>query len=196
MREAVKRYGQWKKDQPEPPEEEAAPADEAADVIGTLEEAEEAAFAEIKAYLDAMAPYDFQNLVAGLLQASGYHVQWVAPPGPDRGFDIVATPDPLGISDPRIKVQVKHRTSAADVADLRAFIAVLGDRDVGVFVSTGGFTRDALTAARTHETRRLTLLDLEQLVNRWIANYERLNEGNRQLLPLKPVHYLALAREL
>jgi restriction system protein len=53
-----------------------------------------------------MAPYDFQDLVAALLEAIGYHVLWVAPPGPDKGVDIIAGSDQLGIEDPRINVQV------------------------------------------------------------------------------------------
>src|SRR5581483_1369220 len=36
------------------------------------------------------------GLVAALLRAMGYHVSWVAPPGPDRGVDIIARTDPLG----------------------------------------------------------------------------------------------------
>jgi restriction system protein len=142
-----------------------------------------------------MAPYDFQDLVAGLVEAAGYRIQWIAPPGPDRGIDIVASPDQLGITEPRIKVQVKHRTSTADVADLRAFMAVLGDRDVGIYVSTGGFTRDAVSEARSHATRRLTLLDTEQLLDLWVSNYANLDETKRQLLPLKAVYYLVRSTE-
>lgn len=73
-------------------------------------------------------------------------------------------------------------------------MAVLGSRDVGIYVSTGGFTRDALTEARTHETRKLTLIDLERLLDLWIANYGQVDESKRQLLPLKPAYYLSPAR--
>lgn len=189
MREAVAHYRAWKRDRPDEPDEIET---EQVSVASGLEEAEEAAFAEIKAHVDRMAPYDFQNLVAALLVAMGYHVHWVAPPGPDKGIDIIAGSDQLGIEDPRIKVQVKHRGgSTTDVGDLRAFMAVLGSRDVGIYVATGGFTRDALTEARTHETRKLTVIDLERLLDLWIANYDRVDESSRRLLPLKPVHYLA-----
>jgi hypothetical protein len=37
--------------------------------------------AEIEEHLEQMNPYDFQDLVAGLLRALGYHVAWVSPPG-------------------------------------------------------------------------------------------------------------------
>ena len=46
-----------------------------------------------------MPPYQFQDLVAALLRAMGYHVAWVAPPGKDGGTDIVAYTDPLGATE-------------------------------------------------------------------------------------------------
>lgn len=192
MLEAVHHYREWKKGQPEAALEIEGADTDAAEASASLEEAEEAAFSEIRAYVDRIAPYDFQDLVAALLEAMGYHVQWVSPPGPDRGVDIIAGADPLGIQDPRIKVQTKHRTSASDVSDLRAFMAVLGPRDVGIYVSTGGFTKDAWAEARSHESRRLTLLDLGKLLDLWTQNYERVEEIRRRLLPLKAVHFLAL----
>jgi restriction system protein len=191
MREAIKRYRQWKKDQPEPADDIPQASDEAAEAVGTLEEAEESAFAEIKNYVDKMAPYDFQDLVAALVSAMGYHVRWIAPPGPDQGIDIVAGLDQLGLSDPRLKVQVKHRTAVSSVSDVREFLSVLGQRDVGIFVSTGGFTKDAQELARTHETRRLTLVDLEEFLDLWTSNYSKIDETKRGLLPLKAVYYLS-----
>ena len=192
MRVAASAYQQWRREQPTPPLEAGDIESDSAEVAIGYEEAEEAAFAEIKGHIERIAPYDFQDLVAALLKAMGYHVAWVARPGPDRGVDIIAAQDPLGIKDPRIKVQVKHRPqSATDVNDLRSFLAVLGTRDVGIFVSSGGFTRDARMEARTHETRKLTLLDLSELIDLWIANYARLDEPAKALLPLRPVYYLA-----
>lgn len=194
FRAAEAKFREWKKDQPEPgavPDINEAESEEAA-VSTTFEEATEAAFADIRAHVEAMSPYDFQDLVAALLEAMGYRVLWVAPPGPDRGVDILAGSDPLGVQEPRIKIQVKHRfASSTDVADLRAFMAVLGARDVGIFVSAGGFTKAARDEARNHETRRLTVLDLEQLLDLWISHYGKIAEDKKLMLPLRPVYYLA-----
>jgi len=123
----------------------------------TVEEAEESAWTEIEERLTHMPPYDFQELVAGLLRGMGYHVAWVAPPGPDRGIDVLAFSDPLGIHGPRIKVQVK-RTDRIQVREVRSFMSVLADGDVGIFVSTGGFTKDSEDEARNQERRRIMLL--------------------------------------
>jgi hypothetical protein len=60
----------------------------------TYEKADEEAWKEIEAHLRAMPPYDMQDLVAGLLKALGYHIEWVSPPGRDAGIDIIAHTDP------------------------------------------------------------------------------------------------------
>ncbi len=186
FREANRLYRKWRAEQPDPEPDEAEPSS-----VSILEEAEENAWREIKDYLAAMNPFDFQSLVAGLLKAMGYHVQWEAPPGPDRGIDIVASADPLGAASSRLKIQVKRRADRINVDGLRAFLAVLGDDDIGIFVSAGGFTRDAEQEARTQERRRITLVDVDRLVSLWVDNYDRLDEGAQQLLPLRPVFFLA-----
>ena len=167
----------------EDPEPGVAP-----DPLAIFEEAQETAWSAIADYLSSMPPYAFQDLVAALLRAMGYHIAWIAPPGPDRGVDVIAYQDPLGATNPRIKVQVKRRGGRIPADELRSFIAVLGEEEVGIFVSTGGFTADAELEARGQERRRVTLIDMEALVKLWVENYGRLSEEDRSLLPLRPVH--------
>lgn len=187
-KESRRLYNQWAASRPDTT---AEVADEGPDAASTFEEAEEAAWSEIETYMQNMPPYDFQNLVAALLRAMGYHVSWIAPPGPDKGMDILAHTDPLGTSVPRIKVQVKRRADKISAEGLRSFMAVLGDQDVGIFVSTGGFTADAASEARTQERRKVTLIDSERLFDLWVEHYEKIAESDKRLLPLKPVYYLA-----
>lgn len=183
-------YAEWKKSQPgedvEP--EEEAPGKQ---VTVTFEQAEEQAWNEIENHLRGLNPYDLQELVADLLRAMNYHVGWVAPPGKDGGVDIMAWTDPLGTRPPRIKVQVKRLASSIPVGEVRSFMALLGDDDVGLFVTTGAFTKDAEAEARNQESRRVTLIDLHRLVDLWIEYYDRLGEVARRRLPLRPIHFLA-----
>jgi restriction system protein len=185
-RESGRLYRKWEADQPEELDE----ASSAAVAATNLEEAEEAAWSEIDAYLGEMAPYDFQQLVAGLLGGMGYYVEWVSPPGPDGGFDVIAHTDPLGIKGPRIKVQVKRRADKITVDGLRAFMALLSDSDIGIFVARSGFTRDAENEARRQESRRIMMIDSERLFDLWTEHYERIPETERRLLPLRKVYYL------
>jgi restriction system protein len=70
-------------------------------------------------------------------------------------------------------------------------MALLGDDDVGIFVSVGGFTKDAADEARTQEKRKVTLIDLEELFDLWVRYYARLGDDARRRLPLRPIHFLA-----
>ena len=189
FREAGRLYREWRAEQPDPATDladDAAPSPES-----VLEEAEETAWTEIKSYLTAINPFVFQDLVAGLLEAMSYHVQWVSPPGQDQGIDIVASADPLGAASSRLKVQVKRRSDAINVDGLRAFLAVLGDDDIGIFVSAGGFTRNAEREARTQERRRITLVNLDRFFKLWVEHYENISEDKREFFPLRRVHFLA-----
>ena len=129
-------------------------------------------------------PYDFQELVAGLLQAMGYRTR-VSPPGPDQGVDVIAHPDAFGFEAPRIKVQVKHRQSAATGPEIRSLVGSLGQDEKGLFVSTGGFTKDARVEAR--RTTRLTLLDADNFVSLLAEYYEKLDADYKALVPLRKV---------
>ena len=189
QREVGRLYRAWKESQPE---DDVETEDEDTSGSTTIEEAEENAWAEIRTLLENMNPYDFQHLVAGLLAGMGYHVAWVSPPGPDKGLDVLAYEDPLGVRGPRIKAQVKRTvTSKVNAESLRAFMSTLGDGDVGLFVAAGGFSREAEKEARYQEFRRVTLLDLQGLFELWVENYDSVPEEVKRLLPLRFIPYLA-----
>ncbi len=194
-KEAVRLYHQWKIEQPPESGDEESEEETPAKVASiTLEQAEEQAWSEIDQYLRTINPYEFQEIVASLLRAMGYHISWIAPAGKDGGIDILAASDPLGTRPPRIKVQVKRQAQAVNVDGLRSFMALLGDGDVGIFVSVGGFTKDAEGEARTQEKRKITLLNNEQLFDLWVEYYDKLKEEDRRRLPLQPIYFLAPER--
>jgi restriction system protein len=198
FRESVRLYKQWKASQPEEEPEGAPDDDEAQEeegliAAGTLEEAEEAARQAILNYLASMNPYLFQDLVGKLLEAMGYHVVWIAPKGKDGGLDLVAQADRLGVEGPRIKGQVKRRLDKKTTEEeLRSFLSLVEPNDVGVYISLGGFTTDAGAASR-RSSRRITLIDGDDLLDIWVDVYDKVDEEGRQLLPIKPVHFLDLA---
>jgi restriction system protein len=185
------KYREWEAAQPS--EEETPETIEQEQISRvTLEEAEENAWDEVTRHLGSIPPYDLQEVVAGLLRAMGYHVSYNAPPGPDQGIDLIAHTDPLGLQTPRIKVQVKRRQDRIPVDEVRSFLAILGESDAGIFVSTGGFTPEAEREARTQERRKLMLIDARRLFDLWIEHYARIPDEQRRLLPIKPIYYLDL----
>ena len=78
-----------------------------------IDQLEENAITGIRNFILRKNPYEFQDLVAALLNSMGYHISDVAKRGPDGGIDIIAYNDPLGTTQPRIIIQVKHRPSSS-----------------------------------------------------------------------------------
>jgi restriction system protein len=156
-----------------------------------LDKAREDAQAAIDGRLEQLGAYDFQDMVAELLKAMGYYVRHVAPAGADGGLDILAFRDPLGTQTPHIKVQVKHREAKMDVREVRQLAGILHkDTDIGLLVSSSGFTRDA-DREISQASKHLDRIDGERLLQLWIQHYDRLSERGKQYLPLIPIYFLA-----
>jgi len=132
---------------------------------------------------------EMQEMVAGILRAMGYKTR-VASPGPDRGVDIIASPDGLGLGQPRIRVEVKHRGGAIGAQQLRSFIGGLTQSDRGLYVSTGGFTREARYEAERSNVP-VTLIDIDELAELLISNYDNVDSETKALIPLVKLYWPA-----
>ena len=130
---------------------------------------------------------EIQELVAGILRAEGYKTR-ISSRGPDQGVDIFASPDGLGFVEPRIFVEVKHHAGSIGAPAIRSFIGGRQDGDICLYVSTGGFSREArYEAARARV--RLTLMNVSDLRNLLVDRYEALDPETRALVPLKKVYW-------
>ena len=139
---------------------------------------------------DRIASLDWQQmqeLVAGILRAMGYHAT-VAADGSDRGVDIFASPDGLGLQEPRIFVEVKHRSGAMGADELRTFLGGRRSGDRCLYVSTGGFTKEARYEAERANVP-LTLVTLPKLRELLLQHYERLDPAARALVPLQRLYW-------
>ena len=131
---------------------------------------------------------EMQELVAGLLEAMGYRTT-VSARGPDRGVDIFASPDGLGLQEPRIFVEVKHRPGTAIGApDLRSFLGGRRAGDRCLYVSTGGFTREAFYEAE-RSSIPITLLSLPALRKLLVEQYPRIDPTVAKLVPLERIYW-------
>lgn len=147
---------------------------------------------------DAIAKLDWeqlQELVAGIIRAMGYKTI-VSSPGPDRGVDIFASPDGLGLSEPRIFVEVKHRPNVRiGSQDVRSFLGGRQQGDRCLYVSVGGFTRDAEYEADRSQIP-IRLIAMSQLRDLLVEYYEALDSETRALVPLKKVYWPAMLSDL
>ena len=171
-------------DIPTPPsDEKSADEDES-----LLEDIEARSIEFIKDRVVGLSWEDMQELVAGLLRAMGYKTR-VSSSGSDRGKDIVASPDGFGFENPRIVVEVKHRpNSTMGSQEVRSFLGGRHSDDKGLYVSTGGFSKDAQYEAERANIP-VTLIGLDELVAALMDNYERLDTQTRTLVPLKRIYW-------
>jgi restriction system protein len=137
-----------------------------------------------------ISPRELEELTAALLRALGYST-WVSPPGGDRGIDVLATPDALGLRDPRIKVQVKHRPNRRMSApEIREFIGALRPGDRGLYVSIGGFSREARYEAERSEFP-IRLVELDELTLLILKYYDQFDPAGKDILPLEKIYWPA-----
>lgn len=144
----------------------------------------------IKDKLSRLTWEEMQDLVAGVLRGMGYKTR-VSPKGPDRGKDIIASPDGFGFENPRIVVEVKHRiNSAMGANEIRSFLGGRHDGDKGLYVSTGGFSKDAYYEADRAKIP-LVLMTLQELTQAILENYDKLDAKTKALIPLTRVYWPA-----
>ena len=128
-----------------------------------------------------------EELVAGIIRAMGFKTR-LTEKGSDRGRDILASPDGLGLKDPRIVIEVKHRRGKMDAKELRNFISSLKDTDRGIYVSTGGFTKEA-----KYESDRarvpIKMLNADELVELIFEYYDTLDLETKNMIPLVKIYW-------
>ncbi|WP_321934406.1 restriction endonuclease [Paraburkholderia sp. J8-2] len=137
----------------------------------------------IKDIVNSLDWSEMQELVAGILRAMGYKTQ-VSPAGNDRGKDIIASPDGFGFEHPRIIVEVKHRKGQMGTQQIRSFLGGRHPDDRGLYVSTGGFSKEAYYEA-DRASVPLTLWTSEHVVRTLIDHYEATDAETKRLVPLK-----------
>ena len=64
------------------------------------------------------------------------------------------------------------------------------DGDIGIFVSSGGFTPDAKATARNSNVH-VELVDLPRFITLWQEFYQKLTDEDKAMLPLFPIYLLS-----
>jgi len=124
------------------------------------------------------------EFVGHLLTLMGYKTK-VSPPGPDRGIDVVAHKDDLGVEAPTILVQVKSSDGEVNEAAVSELYGKVTDKDFGLFIALGGFNRRARDFG--FSKRNLKLIDGDELVELVYKYYDQLDGKYKGIIPLRRV---------
>lgn len=128
--------------------------------------------------------YPFEPFMADLFRAMGYRARATRNTR-DDGIDIIAHRDEFGIEPPILKIQVKVVDANIGADSVKAFYAMVQDRDVGIFVTTGGYSSSATSFASTKGNLKLMSgAELVELIQKY---YDGLDPKYRKQIPLRRV---------
>ena len=145
----------------------------------------------LKDAINSLSPDDMEELVKEILNAMGYIAEKTKK-GADRGVDVFASKDGLGLEDPRIFAEVKHRKGQMSSQDIRTFTGGRKPNDKCLYISTGGFSKDAHYEAERSNIP-LKLIDIDDLANLLSLHYDNFSAEGKSLIPLKKV-YIPIAK--
>lgn len=128
--------------------------------------------------------FPMEPLIADLFRAMGYRAHATRKTR-DDGIDVIAHRDELGIEPPILKIQVKAHDGNIGADPVKAFYAMIQDRDVGVFITTGGYSASAVDFARTRGN--LKLMNGVELIGLIQKYYDALDPRRRRPIPLRRV---------
>jgi restriction system protein len=135
--------------------------------------------------------HGLESLVEAILQAQGFTTHHTNK-GSDGGIDILAAPDTLGFGQPRICVQVKSQDSALERPVLDQLVGTMQHvgADQGLLVCWGGFKK-TIMAELPRLFFKVRLWDQNDLIDQFLAVYDKLDEDLRAEIPLKRVWTVA-----
>lgn len=129
----------------------------------------------------------FEHFVSHLMQAMGYRTQVTQVSG-DGGVDVIAHRDPLGLEPPIIKVQCKRVLGSMGAPEVQKLTGSLapGGSELGLFITLGTFSKDAVHIGRTRQDLRL--VNGNEFVDLVLEHYEKLSSEWKRLLPLRSLY--------
>lgn len=139
----------------------------------------------IRRIMSQLTGYQFEELVAHLMECMGYTARVTQRSG-DGGVDVIAHTDTLGFQPPIIKIQCKRKTEQHSPAEVNQLLGTLGEGEFGLFVTLGSFSRAASEIERNRP--KLRLIDGEAFVKMVLDHYGKLSPRYRAIVPLKQIY--------
>ncbi|MFI8567709.1 restriction endonuclease [Rhodococcus sp. NPDC078407] len=128
---------------------------------------------------------EFEHFVADVLRGLGYRAR-LTQYSNDGGVDVIAHRDPLGLEPPLLKVQCKHSLGKPASSDVQQLIGALSHGELGLFVTLGTYSKDAVALERNRHDLRL--VNGEDLVDMVLQVYPSLPQIWKAKLPLTRIY--------
>ena len=137
--------------------------------------------------------HGLEALVEAILNAQGF-TTYHTDKGADGGIDILAAPDILGFGQPRICVQVKSQDSPLERPVLDQLVGTMQHvgADQCLLVCWGGF-KPTIKRELPRLFFKVRLWDQNDLIDQFLAVYDKLDEDLRAEIPLKRIWTVASA---
>ena len=127
----------------------------------------------------------FEEFVADVFGALGYKTRVTQASG-DKGVDVIAHRDELGIEPPIIKIQVKSTQGTVGDPEVSQLFGKVAEGEFGVLVTLGRFSKQARDFADSKANLRL--VDGDELVRLVLEHYEALDPRHKGIIPLRQVY--------
>jgi len=127
----------------------------------------------------------FESFVADLFGALGYRTRVMQASG-DKGVDVIAHRDELGIEPPIVKIQVKSTVGTVGDQEVSQLLGKVADREFSVLVTLGSFSKQAGDLADSKSN--LCLIDGDEVVRLVLEHYESLDPRYQGIIPSRRVY--------
>lgn len=129
-------------------------------------------------------PKTFEQFITDLFALVGFEAT-TTKYTQDKGIDVIGTLSPEGLANVTLKAQVKRvsrRISNKEVLMLRG---ALGVDEHGVFITTGRFTKQAVTEAEAEGKKPIAIIDGQMLFDLILTHYDELDKKYKEVLQLE-----------
>ena len=132
----------------------------------------------------SLDPREFEKFISHLLGVIGFATMTTDYVG-DKGVDVVGVLNAEGLTDIRLKVQVRRIQGSIGIKEVQRMRGTLTVDEHGAIVTTGGFSQAAQEEAESEKMKPISLIDKETLVDMILRHYDELDEKYKELIQLK-----------
>ena len=137
----------------------------------------ESIYQVIKDKLLTLDAYEFEQLVAYVLQSIGFEATQRTGKVGDGGIDFEGTLDVMGVASTKLQVQVKrYAKNKIGERDIRNFRGALKRDYQGTFITLSAFHKKALESANDRDRVPINLINGNQFIDIFIEQHDKVME--------------------